>query len=459
MRAEEIVKFGSGAAVTWPFLRDDRTTAASFHRCCRREMWRESSGAKRLGLVATLLCWPVVIPILAAFYTWHNGADVRRRTGKGIARQMWEQAVLTVTLSTLPPWYYIFELHDDEKRRRAGEYLHRFETKRFAYEFLRRYNGGQPVPDSRSTQYLSSKALFTERCRAYRLPAVPIFLRIEDGKVVPGTSGESLLPRTDLFCKLVRGTGGNGAERWVYLDGDRYQDVHGNILGEAELIERLKALSLARRKGYIVQPRLVNHHAIADLSNGSLTTVRMMTCRNERGEYEVTNAAFRMAQGDTSVVDNFHAGGILAKVDLQSGELGRATDGAMALGPGTGWCERHPDTGGQILGRRLPLWGEVLDLARRAHAAAFSDQVVIGWDIAILNDGPCLIEGNKGPDLDLVQRSHGQPLGNTRLGELMLYNMVRSLEAKYGEDTPMVRAASEANASRSVLRGNTRTNC
>jgi hypothetical protein len=128
------------------------------------------------------------------------------------------------------------------------------------------------------------------------------------------------------------------------------------------------------------------------------------------------------------VVDNFHAGGILAKVDLRTGVLGRATDGAMALGPGTGWCERHPQTGGQILGRRLPFWPEVLDLARRAHATAFSDHVLIGWDIAILDDGPRLVEGNKGPDLDLVQRSHGEPLGNARFGQLLAYNLRRGLE-------------------------------
>ena len=251
----------------------------------------------------------------------------------------------------------------------------------------------------------------------------------------------TLLPRMDLFCKLVRGTGGRGAERWVCLDAGRYRDVHGMILTEAALLERLKSLTVARTKGYIVQPRLVNHRDIADLSNGTLTTVRVMTCRNERGEYEVTNAAFRMAQGRTSVVDNFHAGGILAKVDIRTGILGRATDGALALGPGTGWCDRHPNTGGQILGRTLPHWEQVLDLVRRAHTTAFSDHVLIGWDVAILDDGPRLVEGNKGPDLDLVQRSHGEPLGNTRFGELLAYNLQRSLDAKYGRSTTQGRLA------------------
>jgi putative polysaccharide biosynthesis protein len=285
------------------------------------------------------------------------------------------------------------------------------------------------VPAARSTGALSDKSLFSERCREYQLPAIPNLMVISDGAIVQRDTRGSLLPPIDLFVKLIRGTGGRGAERWSHRDDGRYEDSRGHVLSEAALVARLQVLTLFARKGCIVQPRLLNHGDIRDLSNGALTTVRVMTCRNERGEHEVTNAAFRMAQGANTVVDNFHAGGILAKVDIGTGVLGRATDGAMALGPGTGWCERHPDTGGQILGRRLPLWPQVLDLARRAHATAFADHVVIGWDIAILDDGPRLVEGNKGPDLDLVQRSHGEPLGNTRFGELLAYNLRRGLEA------------------------------
>jgi hypothetical protein len=432
MRAEEIVKLGSGAPILWADLPDDGTPANVLHRAFRRQFWRESGPLARAASVAILLAWPFLLPALIGFFTQRNGPSVRARTGKSIVRQVWEQATVMVTRAILPPWYYIFELHDDGKRRRAGEYLHRFETKRFAYEFLRRTNGGDPVPATRSTEALSDKALFTERCRDYQLPAVPVLVVVKEGAIVRRDTDGSLLPPIDLFLKRIRGTGGRGAERWDYLGAGAYRDAHGHVLTATALVARLQVLTLAVRKGYIVQPRLLNHRDLRDLSNGALCTVRVMTCRNERGEYEVTNAAFRMAQGDNIVVDNFHAGGILAKVDIRTGVLGRATDGALALGPGTGWCERHPETGGTILGRRLPLWPQVLDLARRAHATAFRDHVVIGWDVAICDDGPRLIEGNKGPDLDLVQRSHGEPLGNTRFGQLLAYNLQRSLEAGAG---------------------------
>jgi hypothetical protein len=429
-RAEDIVKAGSGAVLVWGLLPEDGAPSTFIHRCFSREGWRESGVQGRLELCAGVLAWPFLIPAVVGFFTWRNGGWVKERTGKGIVRQVCEQFRLAATHSLLPPWYYIFELYDDEKRRRAGEYLNRFETKRFIYPFLRRYNGGLPVPTQRTTEFLSDKAMFADHCSAHGLPAVPALMVIEQGRVVRSAGNESNLPEIDLFVKLLRGTGGRGAERWEYQGGGRYRDHTGTTLGATALIERLKAATLATRKGCVVLPRLVNHPDIADLSNGALATVRAVTCRNERDEFEVTNASLRMAQGRTSIVDNFHAGGIVAKIDIRTGVVGPATDGAMALGPGRGWCDTHPDTGGRIAGRTLPYWHATLDLARRAHTLAFPDHVVIGWDIAIVGDGPRLVEGNKGPDLDLVQKSHREPLGNARLGELLAFNLRRTIAAK-----------------------------
>ena len=430
-RAEDIIKAGSAAVLVWGLLPEDGSPSTFIHRCFSRQGWRESSLQGRLELCAGVLAWPLVMPAVIGFFTWHNGAWVKQKTGKGLLRQIAEQFMLAATHSLLPPWYYIFELYEDGKRRRAGEYLNRFETKRWVYPFLREHNGGLPVPAQRSTLYLSDKALFADRCGAHGLPAVPALLVCEHGRIV---RGDGVLPEVDLFVKLLRGTGGRGAERWEYQGDGTYRDQRGTICRGAALIEHLKALSLEKQQGCAVLPRLRNHPEIADLSNGALATVRAVTCRNERDEFEVTNASFRMAQGRSSVVDNFHAGGIVAKVDLRTGQLGPATDGAMALGPGRGWCDRHPDTGGQITGRRLPYWPETLELARRAHGEAFADHVVIGWDIAIVDGGPRLIEGNKGPDLDLVQKSHREPLGNARLGELLAFHLRRTIAVRRASD-------------------------
>jgi hypothetical protein len=153
---------------------------------------------------------------------------------------------------------------------------------------------------------------------------------------------------------------------------------------------------------------------------GALATVRLLSCRNAQGEFEVTNASFRMAANPKSAVDNIHAGGIATPVDLAIGRLGPASD--LGLGPKFAWHDTHPVTGAQITGRILPFWPETMALARRAHAK-FSEWAVIGWDIAILDEGPRLIEGNKGPDVDLIQRPLRGPIGNGRFGALLAFNL------------------------------------
>jgi len=250
----------------------------------------------------------------------------------------------------------------------------------------------------------------------------------DKGTIVPAEAGAPDLPKMDLFFKPLRGAGGRGAERWDYVDFQRYRNGSGIVRSEGELRAHLKELSL--RESYIVRPTLGNHHDIADMSNGALSTARIMTCRNERGGFEVTNAVYRMACRENSVVDNFHAGGIVAKVDIATGILARAVEGGR-WGTGTGWHDRHPTTGAQIVGRKLPYWEEALELTRRAHALAFSDQAVIGWDVALLDDGPCLVEGNKGPCVDLLQKPGREQLGNARLGELLAFNLRRAMDIKY----------------------------
>ncbi|MGH6893686.1 MAG: sugar-transfer associated ATP-grasp domain-containing protein [Dongiaceae bacterium] len=159
-----------------------------------------------------------------------------------------------------------------------------------------------------------------------------------------------------------------------------------------------------------------------DLSAGALCTVRLLSCRNHAGDFEVTNAAFRMAVNPVSPVDNFHSGGIAAAVDIATGRLGPATD--LGHGPDFKWHDRHPFTGAEITGRQLPMWRETVDLAVRAHRV-FHDYVLVGWDVAVLEDGPCVIEGNRGPDVDIHQRTSRGPIGNGRFGELLAHNLER----------------------------------
>lgn len=76
-----------------------------------------------------------------------------------------------------------------------------------------------------------------------------------------------------------------------------------------------------------------------------------------------------------------------------------------------GWYERHPLSNATITHRKLPCWEKMIGFVQNAHVRLFPDQVVIGWDVALLSDGFCLIEANKAPDLDIIQCAQKGPLG------------------------------------------------
>ncbi|WP_295086886.1 sugar-transfer associated ATP-grasp domain-containing protein [Ruminococcus sp.] len=54
---------------------------------------------------------------------------------------------------------------------------------------------------------------------------------------------------------------------------------------------------------------------------------------------------------------------------------------------------KHPITKYVYEGTKVPYWREIVDLVIRAHKA-LPEIPTIGWDVAILPNGPVLIEGN-----------------------------------------------------------------
>lgn len=403
----EAIKYLLGAKQPSP---EHEPTAYIRHVYARQYWHRGFWGPVRGGMA--LLVWPFAFLYVAARFTSRNGGFVQRLTGKNSSRQLYEQLSLALRQSMVPYWYYMFEIYDDHRRSLASLYLQRYETKGPIYGMM------QP----RRPDGMQDKSTFARLCREAGVPAAPVLLELTGGSIVFVSGKGASFPREDLFVKPRVGRGGRNAERWDFNGTDKWKDAEGRELDEEGLKSHLTALS--QENDYIVQPRVKNHPDLAPVNNGALATVRMVTCRNELGEPEATDAAFRMANGRNTTVDNFHAGGIAAAVDMKSGRLGQASN--MGLRPGVGWCSVHPDSGAAIEGRVLPLWSEVIELACNAHRA-FPERVIVGWDIGILAGGPVVIEGNIKPDLDIHQRVTRAPLGDKRLASLLALNVAKIL--------------------------------
>ena len=360
-----------------------------------RRYWRPASVGEAGELVIGILLAPIAVPLGALWFTARDGTAIREREGKGLAAQLAGQLRLYGRAGVVGPWYYILSLYRDGPRR-APTFLQRCETKHGIYELL----------SDGPCEMLADKQLFSECCAAAGLPCA-------GSEVAVGGN----LPDCDLFVKPRRGRGGRGAERWDRIAAGRWSDG-SRELGRNELIAHLRSKSIP----HIVQRRIRVHPALEALTSGAVPTVRALTILDEQGEPEVVGTVFRMSVGANRTVDNIHAGGLACSVTIDSGVLGKASNlGADAK---LGWVSHHPTTGARIEGTRLSCWDEVKQLAVRAHRA-FKPRLLVGWDIAISESGPVLIEGNRGPDMDLMQRfmDVGFCADGHRFGELLAYHL------------------------------------
>lgn len=110
---------------------------------------------------------------------------------------------------------------------------------------------------------------------------------------------------------------------------------------------------------------------------------------------DVAYVALRIGGAD-AVVDNFHSGGMVACVDKNTGEV--VTDAVDMEGH---VYKVHPATEKTIRGFKVPFFQESLSMVSEAIE---KNQIegYLGWDIAITENGPVLIEVNTMPAVALL---------------------------------------------------------
>lgn len=362
--------------------------------------WHPDGLGEWSELMGGLMLWPLALLVACAWFTWRSGTAVRIRHHKGVIKQLREQLKLYFSAGVLAPWYYIFSLHDHGEGR-AASFIERFETKTCYFRLLKPRKG---TP-------LNDKDRFARFCEERGIRCVPTLMHLD------GEDPARYLPDQDLFVKPAAGRGGRGAERWDRIGPSSFSGPEGTLSGD-DLLERL--VERSKRRPLMVQPRLTPHPDLIPITAGALPTMRVLTCLNEKGRPEVMAAMLRTSFGSNKTVDNLHAGGIGALVEVASGRLSKASN--LGSDARLGWFSEHPDTGAPIEGKIVPCWKGAKALAIMAHRH-FNDRVVIGWDIAVLDDGPIFVEGNGNPDLDILQRF--MPIGfrEHRFAELLAHHL------------------------------------
>ena len=203
-----------------------------------------------------------------------------------------------------------------------------------------------------------------------------------------------IMPSAGCVMKRDRSTWGRGV---LVFDSVRNGVFH-HVSRTPYDVQRLGAALRQQGGGFLVQERLDNHPTLAALELPSLATLRVLTY-GTAGDVRIARAALKLPVGRTGV-DNYHAGGIAAAIDLDSGLVGTGV-GAR----GMEWLSSHPETGRRFEGLVIPCWSEVVAHTRRA-AATMPEFRCVGWDVALTPGGVRVIEANSVWGTDIVQRPH-----------------------------------------------------
>lgn len=273
------------------------------------------------------------------------------------------------------------------------------------HEKLRSIN--QPT----AREVANDKLAFYDHCLAHSLPTIPVICAIQGEGNHPKSSiavetekawCERLNTAPDrLFVKPIDGARGKGsfvAERRKELW--HYAGNYGSAAAlYAFLIQRMRG-----KRGWMVQPLVKTHQNLQSVTSfRALPTIRANTCLVD-GVSRLLFAVLRIPVGD-NVIDNFAhgtTGNLIAPIDIDTGRLIKCRGSANKRWPNMVDVSVHPDTGNVIEGYHIPMWAEIMQLLERAQGS-LPNLRTLGWDVAVTDEGPLIVETNATYDIDIIQ--------------------------------------------------------
>lgn len=186
--------------------------------------------------------------------------------------------------------------------------------------------------------------------------------------------------RENFFAKEPVSFGGLGVKK-VTVDGRDAKEIYEELMEE---------------KLFLAEETIVQHPEMKKLCSSSVNTVRVCTVVSDNGNPHVVYSLVRIGSGDKAV-DNISSGGMYTLLSKD----GRITHPAFCDKTVTYYTE-HPATGFNLIGFQIPYFEEAIALCKQA-ALQEPTMRYIGWDIAITENGPVMVEGNNLPGYDMPQ--------------------------------------------------------
>lgn len=289
-------------------------------------------------------------------------------------------------------------------RKFPGHYFSRYLFKKgklnikdyFPDDFL--YHGIKPrLNDKECRDVLENKLFFHLYYDRFQLPIPKILLHNHKSTFMYGGSqvhisncedfailldklfeGES--PRDSIFVKKTF---------WSY-GGDKVFKISRSQVAERSH-QLVDLYSEVIKSGFLFQEAIIQHPVLNRLNPFCLNTIRFDTFIDKEGKVDIISGFLRMSI-NRNHVDNISSGGCQVGIDLKTGRL--KEEGYSTLSYyGVRVLKSHPITGTIFENLEIPHFDKAKSLAIEA-ASLIPGLRIVGWDVAIGESGPVLIEGN-----------------------------------------------------------------
>lgn len=291
----------------------------------------------------------------------------------------------------------------DLNSKRKKEYLSEFDWYKSRY-----INGNYKF-------ILNNKIVTTELLKQYVY--VPTIYCLKQNKAISSFDYDISTPedivkllekQKKLFSKPIDSGKGNGIATFAYKDKKYY--LNEKETTKDEIISYFK-----REKNYFICESIEQNEYLNKLYDKTSNTLRLVTFKDPNTEkFILYFAVQRIGTKKTIPVDNGSMGGLVAKVDLETGKL----SSAKCL-HNTNEYKIHPDSKNPIEGVKVPNWDkikkEIVDLANKFPYLNF-----VAWDVLLTDKGICIIEANASSGVNILQLWGGQK--NKPLGDFYRYH-------------------------------------
>lgn len=179
--------------------------------------------------------------------------------------------------------------------------------------------------------------------------------------------------------KPIDGLGGHGVKKMSVSEIKDFDEFYNDLINNGNQVEEF----------------IVQHSEVSKFSSKSVNTIRIMTF-NYGDHSEILEAMMRVGDGEHDV-DNFHQNGMGILVNKDTGKLI-----GNAINKNNEEYEYHPKSGIKFDGFQIPNW----DIVKKTvlEASKVNKHIhVVGWDVAITQEGCVFVEGNRRPGFDLPQ--------------------------------------------------------